>query len=85
MSESTSPTSRWLSRKFILAVSAQLTSLIVLFWPGHESAIVQASTSVTSLLVILATSLGYVTAEASIDAARAGTQGQSPDVTQADA
>lgn len=59
---------RWTSRKFIMAMSAQLTSMIVLMWPGHENAIVEVSTSVTSLLVILATSLGYVLAEASIDA-----------------
>lgn len=68
MAESITPRPRWTSRKFILALSAQLTSIIVLMWPGHESAIVEASTSVTSLLVILVTSLGYVTAEASIDA-----------------
>jgi len=51
-----------------MAVSAQLTALTVLVWPGHENAIVEASTSVTSLLVILATCLGYISAEASIDA-----------------
>lgn len=85
MSETPSPGSRWLSRKFILAVSAQLTSLIVLFWPGHESAIVEASTSVTSLVVILATSLGYVSAEASIDAARAASSGTTSDVSRTDA
>lgn len=62
---------RWTSRKFIMAVSAQLTSLVVLLWPGHESAIVEASTSITSLLVILATSLGYLAAEASVDARHA--------------
>jgi len=59
---------KWTSRKFILAVSAQLTALIVLFWPGQASAIVEASTSITSLLVVLATSLGYVVSEAKIDA-----------------
>jgi hypothetical protein len=59
---------RWASRKFILTVSAQLTALIVLFWPGQESEIVEASTSITSLLVVLATSLGYVVSEAKIDA-----------------
>jgi len=59
---------RWTSRKFILALSAQLTALIVLLWPGQESAIVEASTSITSLLVVLATSLGYVVSEAKIDA-----------------
>lgn len=68
MPEAIKPRPRWTSRKFIMAVSAQLTSMIVLFWPGHESAIVEASTSITSLVVILVTSLGYVAAEASLDA-----------------
>jgi hypothetical protein len=72
MPETDKPRPRWTSRKFILTVSAQLTSIIILFWPSQEHAIVEASTSITSLLVILATSLGYVTAEASIDARNAG-------------
>ena len=76
MSESLAPRRRWTSRKFIMAVSAQLTSLVVLMWPGHESAIVEASTSVASLLVILATSLGYVMAEASIDARKPALTGE---------
>jgi hypothetical protein len=61
---------RWTSRKFILAVSAQITALIILVWPGHESDIVEAATSVTSLFVILASSLGYVVSEAAIDASK---------------
>jgi hypothetical protein len=59
-----------------MAVSAQLTSMVVLFWPGHESAIVEASTSITSLVVILVTSLGYVAAEASLDARNASASDQ---------
>ena len=62
--------SRWTSRKFLLSVSAQLTSIAVLLWPAHESAIVQASTSITALVVLLLSSLGYVTAEAAIDRRR---------------
>ncbi len=65
------PTPRWTSRKFIMAVSAQITALIVLLWPGHEPAIVQATTSITSLFVVLASSLGYVVSEAKIDTQRA--------------
>jgi len=72
MLESSSPAPRWTSRKFIMAVSAQVTALIVLMWPGHELAIVQAATSITSLFVVLASSLGYVASEAMIDARRAG-------------
>lgn len=70
MSTSDKPVPRWTSRKFIMAVSAQITALLVLMWPGHESAIVEASTSVASLIVVLATALGYVSAEAAVDVSR---------------
>ena len=53
-----------------MAVSAQITALLVLIWPGHENVIVEASTSVASLIVVLATSVGYVSAEALVDASR---------------
>ena len=58
---------RFTSRKFLLTLAAQLTAIAVLLWPAHESAIVEASRSITSLLVLLLTALGYVSAEASID------------------
>jgi len=58
-----------------MAASAQVTALIVLMWPGPENVIVEASTSITSLLVILASTLGYVSAEASIDARHASQSG----------
>ncbi len=58
---------RWTSRKFLLSLGAQITALAVLLWPSHESAIVEASQSITALLVILLTTMGYVQAEASID------------------
>jgi hypothetical protein len=64
---------RWTSRKFILTVSAQVTALIVLIWPGQEQAIVEAATSITSLFVVLASSLGYVVSEAMIDARQSST------------
>ena len=60
--------SRWASRKFWLAVSAQVTGVFVLLWPEHESVIVEASRAVTSLVVIVLASVGYVQAEARIDA-----------------
>lgn len=63
---------RWTSRKFLMAVSAQVTAVAVLFWPEHESAIVEAARSVISLAVVLLTAVGYVTAEASVDRSRAG-------------
>ncbi len=71
MQETPAPRSRWASRKFIVAVSAQITALIVLMWPGQEHEIIEASRSITSLVVVLATSLGYIVAEASIDARKA--------------
>lgn len=61
---------RWTSRKFLLSLSAQLTAVAVLLWPEHESAIVEASRSITALVVLVLASLGYVQAEASIDRAR---------------
>lgn len=62
---------RWLSRKFLLSLSAQVTALIVLLWPEHESVVLEASRSITALLVMLLSSLGYVHAEASLDRERA--------------
>jgi hypothetical protein len=65
--------SRWTSRKFLLSVSVQLTAVAVLLWPEHESAIVEASRSVSALLVLLLSGLGYVSAEASVDRRSGGT------------
>jgi len=58
---------RWTSRKFLVSVFVQATAVAVLLWPEHESAIVEASRSITALVVLLLSGLGYVTAEASID------------------
>jgi len=63
--------SRWTSRKFLMSLAAQLTAITVLLWPEHESAIVEASRSITALIVLGATSLGYITAEAAIDKSQA--------------
>lgn len=67
---------RWTSRKFLVSVSVQLTALGVLLWPEHESAIVEASRSVTALVVLLLSGLGYVTAEASLDRRGGGGDGE---------
>ena len=67
-------TNRWMSRKFLVSLAAQLTAMAVLLWPGHESQIVEASQSVTALAVLLLSSLGYVAAESSIDRRRAEEQ-----------
>ena len=61
---------RWTSRKFITSLTAQLTAVIVLLWPEYESTIVEASTSITALLVLGLSALGYVNAEASVDRER---------------
>ncbi|MEM6457918.1 MAG: hypothetical protein AAF710_00840 [Planctomycetota bacterium] len=48
-------------------LSVQVTAILVLLWPEHESAIVEAGRSVTALVVLLLSGLGYVAAEASLD------------------
>lgn len=58
---------RWTSRKFLLSLSVQVSAIAVLFWPEHESAIVESGRSITALIVMLLSGLGYVSAEASID------------------
>lgn len=58
---------RWLSRKFLMALSVQATAIGVLMWPEHESAIVEGVRSVTALVVLALSGMGYVSAEASID------------------
>ena len=58
---------RWTSRKFLVSLASQVTALVVLLWPAHESVILEASESVTALLVLVLSSLGYVSAEASVD------------------
>jgi hypothetical protein len=58
---------RWTSRKFLLSLVAQLAALSVLFWPEHESTIVEASRSIGALLVTLLSARGYLQAEASVD------------------
>lgn len=59
--------SKWTSRKFWMSVSAQVASLVVLFWPGHDAVITGAAQSVTALITLVLSSLGYVAAESSLD------------------
>ncbi|MFA9478529.1 hypothetical protein ACERK3_09495 [Phycisphaerales bacterium AB-hyl4] len=65
--------SRFTSRKFILALAAQLIALAVLFWPEHENVITEAVTQATALLLSLGTAAGYIHAEGKIDTERAKT------------
>lgn len=64
---------RWRSRKFLVTLAAQVTAVLTLLWPSHESAIAEASSAVTALLVMGLSALGYVVTEGAIDrdAARA--------------
>ena len=66
---------RWTSRKFLLAVSAQVTAMLVLLWPQHAAPIVEAAQAVTALAVIALTALGYLAAEGGVDRARARSGG----------
>jgi hypothetical protein len=61
---------RFRSRKFIVSLLTQLAALAVLVFPQHESAILEASSSITALIVLALASLGYVAAEASVDGRR---------------
>jgi len=59
--------SKWTSRKFWMSVAAQVAALVVLFWPGHQSQVMEATQSLTALVMMVLSSLGYVTAESSLD------------------
>lgn len=61
---------RWTSRKFLVALGAQVAGLVVLFWPEHEQVIVEAVTSTTALLVVVLAALGYIRAEGAVDRER---------------
>jgi hypothetical protein len=60
---------RFLSRKFIMALAAQLTGLAVLIWPQQEGPIAQGIQSAVALVVVVLSALGYLSAEASVDRA----------------
>lgn len=67
------------SRKFILAVVAQVVALIVLFLPEYENEIAQVGSSASALLLMALTAAGYIKAEASIDAAAVSTPTPQPE------
>lgn len=62
---------RYLSRKFLLALAAQLAGLAVLIWPEHEQSILAGAEAIVALAVVLLSTLGYLTAEAAVDRKRA--------------
>lgn len=62
---------RYGSRKFITTVAAQSAALLVLLWPQQQQTILATVDAVAALGVALGSMLGYVSAEASVDRARA--------------
>lgn len=64
------------SRKFLMALSAQIVGLIVLFYPEHQGEIESASTNVMALLFMALTAAGWIKAEGVIDANREAQNGQ---------
>lgn len=58
---------RFTSRKFIMALAAQVVALATLLWPEHSSAVSEVTTNLAALLVSILGILGYIKAEASID------------------
>ena len=58
---------RWTSRKFLLTLAAQITAMMVLIWPQRGSEITEAAQTITGLLVMMLTALGYVRTEGAID------------------
>lgn len=67
--------SRFLSRKFLVALGAQVAGLLTLIWPNQSEPITAAVQAVVAMVVVLASALGYVSAEASIDRTRVGQSG----------
>ncbi|MFA7235879.1 MAG: hypothetical protein WC058_03355 [Phycisphaeraceae bacterium] len=63
---------RFTSRKFLVALGAQLAGLLTLIWPSHVEPIMATVQAVVAMVVVLLSALGYVSAEASIDRAGAG-------------
>jgi len=63
---------RFTSRKFLVALGAQLAGLLTLIWPNHAEPIMATVQAVVAMVVVLLSALGYVSAEASIDRASAG-------------
>ena len=62
---------RFASRKFIMALAAQVGALVVLIWPEHEATVMATVEALAALAVSLGSALGYVAAESSVDRARA--------------
>jgi len=62
------------SRKFLTAVAVQAASVVVLFWPQHQSAITEAAVRIAALLTLLLAALGYGKIEALVDCSPSNAQ-----------
>lgn len=59
--------SKWRSRKFWTSLVSEATGIITLIWGVNTS---EQVTTVAGALILIAATLGYLTAEASIDKER---------------
>lgn len=55
------------SRKFMIALAAQIAAVAALFWPQHASALNEAIVRIAALLTLLLAALGYGRIEAAVD------------------
>jgi len=57
------------SRKFLLALAAQIAAVVAVFWPASDNQIADAAQRIAGLVVLLLAALGYGTIEAGVDKA----------------
>jgi len=57
------------SRKFLLALAAQLAAVIAVFWPAQGNQVADAAQRIAGLVVLLLAGLGYGVIEADVDKA----------------
>lgn len=65
---------KWLSRKFILAVAGAISGVLITLMPAHEEVINEMAKTVSGIALTVLSILGYLGAEAKIDAAREESQ-----------
>ena len=56
------------SRKFLVALAAQVASVAAFFWPEHESTIESVAIRIAALITLLLAALGYGKIEGAVDA-----------------
>jgi hypothetical protein len=60
---------KFLSRKFILALAAQVIAVLALFVPEHSDTINSIVTDVAALVLSVGSALGYMVTDGKIDVA----------------